>query len=148
MIEKRYNPPFGAFKHKLGVYVVRPIDWEGAWDSDGILHEGNFMLNVPDKEEAEMIANTFNRFFELLKRNKKLELENQKLDSCLAKYTSLYKEQLNINRKARDYLKNITTQLVQIDDETNINYGEWVELEVISMNEITPAINILNGDDD
>lgn len=147
-IEERFTPPFEYYKHAVSGYVVRPLNWAGIWKDGFIFVSGNVMLNCANEEDAKMIADTFNRFFELLKRNKELELENQKLDSCLTEYTSLYKEQLNINRKARDYLKNITTQLVQIDDENSIDYGEWVELEAISIKEITPAINILNGDDD
>ena len=39
-----------------------------------------------------MICDTFNRFFELLKENKQLKLDNQKLEYCLNEYTSLYKD--------------------------------------------------------
>lgn len=72
-IEERYRPPFAVFKHRSNTYVIRPLDWEGAWDSSWVLQDGDFILNVKDKDTAEMIANTFNRFFELSKEIKDIK---------------------------------------------------------------------------
>lgn len=105
-IEERFNPPFAVFKNLVGNYVVRPLDWEGIWNPDGKLVGGNSIVSCTIKEDAEMIADTFNRFFGLLKENKELKLENQKLDSCLTEYTSLYQEELQKNQKAQDNLEN------------------------------------------
>lgn len=91
-IEDRFNTPFAVFENLLGNYIVRPLDWEGIWNPDGKLVGGNSIVSCPIKEDAEMICDTFNRFFELLKENKQLKLDNQKLEYCLNEYTSLYKD--------------------------------------------------------
>lgn len=94
-IEERFDPPFAYYKHAINGYVVRPLNWEGIWKDGFIFVAGNTMLNCSNEEDAKMIADTFNRFFELLKENKHLKLDNQKLDSCLTEYTSLYREECN-----------------------------------------------------
>ena len=105
-IEDRFNTPFAVFENLLGNYIVRPLDWEGIWNPDGKLVSGNSIVSCPIKEDAEMICDTFNRFFELLKENKQLKLDNQKLDSCLTEYTSLYREEQSKNIKAQENLEN------------------------------------------
>ena len=105
-IEERFNTPFAVFENLLGNYIVRPLDWEGIWSPDGKLVSGNSIVSCPIKEDAEMICDTFNRFFELLKENKQLKLDNQKLDSCLTEYTSLYREEQSKNIKAQENLEN------------------------------------------
>ncbi len=105
-IEERFNTPFAVFENLLGNYIVRPLDWEGIWNPDGKLVSGNSIVSCPIKEDAEMICDTFNRFFELLKENKQLKLDNQKLDSCLTEYTSLYREEQSKNIKAQENLEN------------------------------------------
>ena len=105
-IEERFNTPFAVFENLLGNYIVRPLDWEGIWNPDGKLVGGNSIVSCPIKEDAEMICDTFNRFFELLKENKQLKLDNQKLDSCLTEYTSLYREEQSKNIKAQENLEN------------------------------------------
>ena len=91
-IEERFDPPFAYYKHTISGYVVRPLNWEGIWKDGFIFVGGNTMLSCDNEEDAKMIADTFNRFFELLKENKQLRLDNQKLDNCLTEYTSLYKD--------------------------------------------------------
>ena len=105
-IEERFNTPFAVFENLLGNYIVRPLDWEGIWNPDGKLVSGNSIVSCPIKEDAEMICDTFNRFFELLKENKQLKLDNQKLDSCLTEYTFLYREEQSKNIKAQENLEN------------------------------------------
>ncbi|MCI9434756.1 MAG: hypothetical protein HFI86_05760 [Bacilli bacterium] len=104
-IEDRFDPPFAYYKHAINGYVVRPLNWEGIWKDGFIFVGGNTMLHCDNEEDAKMIADTFNRFFELLKENKQLKLDNQKLDSCLTEYTTLYKEELEKNRKALEYIE-------------------------------------------
>ena len=91
-IEDRFDPPFAYYKHAVSGYVVRPLNWEGIWKDGFIFVGGNTILNCTNEEDAKMIADTFNRFFELLKENKQLKLDNQKLEYCLNEYTSLYKD--------------------------------------------------------
>lgn len=106
-IEERFDPPFAYYKHAISGYVVRPLNWEGIWKDGFIFVGGNTMLSCDNEEDAKMIADTFNRFFELLKENKQLKLENEKLDSCLTEYTSLYREEQEKNSKAIKRLYNI-----------------------------------------
>lgn len=105
-IEERFDPPFAVFENVVGNYIVRPLNWEGIWNPDGKLVGGNSIVSCPIKEDAEMVCDTFNRFFELLKENKQLKLDNQKLDSCLTEYTSLYREEQSKNIKAQENLEN------------------------------------------
>lgn len=91
-IEDRFDPSFVYYKHAVSEYVVRPLNWEGIWKDGFIFVGGNTILNCTNEEDAKMIADTFNRFFELLKENKQLKLDNQKLEYCLNEYTSLYKD--------------------------------------------------------
>lgn len=105
-IEERFDPPFAYYKHAVSGYVVRPLNWEGIWKDGFIFVGGNSIVSCPIKEDAEMICDTFNRFFELLKENKQLKLDNQKLDSCLTEYTSLYREEQSKNIKAQENLEN------------------------------------------
>ncbi len=105
-IEERFDPPFAYYKHAVSGYVVRPLNWEGIWKDGFIFAGGNTMLNCDNEEDAKMIVDTFNRFFELLKENKQLKLDNQKLDSCLTEYTSLYREEQSKNIKAQENLEN------------------------------------------
>lgn len=104
-IEERFNSPFAVYETLVGNYIVRPLDWAGIWSPDGKLVGGNSIVSCSIKGDAEMIADTFNRFFELLKENKHLKLDNQKLESCLTEYTSLYKEELEKNRRALEYIE-------------------------------------------
>ena len=66
-IEERFDPPFAYYKHAVSGYVVRPLNWEGIWKDRFIFVGGNTMLSCDNEEDAKMIADTFNRFFELLK---------------------------------------------------------------------------------
>lgn len=75
-IEERFNPPFAVYENLIGNYIVRPLDWEGIWNPDGKLVGGNSIVSCPIKEDAEMIADTFNRFFKLLDENKELRKAN------------------------------------------------------------------------
>lgn len=127
-IEERFNTPFAVFENLLGNYIVRPLDWEGIWNPDGKLVSGNSIVSCPIKEDAEMVCDTFNRFFELLEENKQLKLENEKLDNCLTEYTSLYREEQEKNSKAIKRLYNIK------------NLG----FDIISKKEI---LEILRGED-
>lgn len=72
-IEERFDPPFAYYKHAINGYVVRPLNWEGIWKDGFIFVGGNTMLHCDNKEDAEMIADTFNRFFELLKEIKAIK---------------------------------------------------------------------------
>ena len=78
-IEERFNPPFAVYENLVGNYIVRPIDWEGIWNPDGKLVGGNSIVGCPIKEDAEMIADTFNRFFKLQESVKKSLEINEKL---------------------------------------------------------------------
>lgn len=79
-IEERFDPPFDVFENVVGNYVVRPLNWEGIWNPDGKLVGGNSIVSCPIKEDAEMICDTFNRFFELLEENKYLKQEIDDLE--------------------------------------------------------------------
>lgn len=127
-IEERFDPPFAVFENVVGNYIVRPLSWEGIWNPDGKLVDGNSIVSCPIKEDAEMVCDTFNRFFELLEENKQLKLENEKLDNCLTEYTSLYREEQEKNSKAIKRLYNIK------------NLG----FDIISKKEI---LEILRGED-
>lgn len=116
-IEERFDPPFAYYKHAVNGYVVRPLNWEGIWKDGFIFVGGNTMLHCDNEEDAKMIADTFNRFFELLKENKQLKLDNQKLDICLTEYTSLYREELDKNNRVLKYIKD------------NSHKTEWGDLE-------------------
>lgn len=70
--EERFNPPFASFKSLTGGYVVRPLEWEGVWNPDGELVSGNAIVKCFDKEYADLIVDTFNRYFDLIKENKQL----------------------------------------------------------------------------
>lgn len=85
-IEERFDPPFAVFENIVGNYIVRPLNWGGIWNPDGKLVGGNTMLNCDNEEDAKMIADTFNRFFELLKENKQLKSERNYLLDELEKY--------------------------------------------------------------
>lgn len=76
-IEERFDPPFAVFENVVGNYIVRPLSWEGIWNPDGKLVGGNSIVSCPIKEDAEMVCDTFNRFFKLLEENKYLK---QKID--------------------------------------------------------------------
>lgn len=85
IIEEKFTPPFASYKHQLGYYVVRPLNWCGIWKKDEetgemLIGACNNMLRVDSKEDAELIADTFNRFFELLKENKILKENVDKLE--------------------------------------------------------------------
>ena len=100
IIEEKYTPPFASYKHQLGYYVVRPLNWCGIWKQDEktgemLIGACNSMLRVDSKEEAELIANTFNRFFDLLKENKKIEHQKKIIDRLSRK----------IQRKNQEYRK-------------------------------------------
>lgn len=127
-IEERFDPPFAVFENVVGNYIVRPLSWEGIWNPDGKLVGGNSIVSCPIKEDAEIVCDTFNRFFELLEENKQLKLENEKLDNCLTEYTSLYREEQEKNSKAIKRLYNIK------------NLG----FDIISKKEI---LEILRGED-
>lgn len=127
-IEERFDPPFAVFENVVGNYIVRPLSWEGIWNPNGKLVGGNSIVSCPIKEDAEMVCDTFNRFFELLEENKQLKLENEKLDNCLTEYTSLYREEQEKNSKAIKRLYNIK------------NLG----FDIISKKEI---LEILRGED-
>lgn len=78
--EEMYKPPFGSYKHQLGYYVVRPLDWciIGKVNQDTgetVISACNNMLRTESKEEADMIANVFNKYFNLLEENKTLKKE-------------------------------------------------------------------------
>ena len=134
-IEDRFNTPFAVFENLLGNYIVRPLDWEGIWNPDGKLVGGNSIVSCPIKEDAEMICDTFNRFFELLKENKRLKLENQKLDNCLTEYTSLYKEELKKNKRALEYI------------ETQDNFVDYKDYDNKPEQELYDVVEILRGED-
>lgn len=85
-IEDRFDPPFEYYKHAVSGYVVRPFNWEGIWKDGFIFVGGNTMLSCDSEEDAKMIADTFNRFFELLKENKHLKDERNYLLDELEKY--------------------------------------------------------------
>lgn len=127
-IEERFDPPFAVFENVVGNYIVRPLSWEGIWNPNGKLVGGNSIVSCPIKEDAEMVCDTFNRFFELLEENKQLKLKNEKLDNCLTEYTSLYREEQEKNSKAIKRLYNIK------------NLG----FDIISKKEI---LEILRGED-
>lgn len=78
VIEERFNPPFAVFENLVGNYIVRPLDWEGIWNPDGKLVGGNSIVSCPIKEDAEMIADTFNRFFKMLDVVNQLNKEIEK----------------------------------------------------------------------
>lgn len=145
-IEERFDPPFAYYKHAVNGYVVRPLNWEGIWKDGFIFVGGNTMLHCDNEEDAKMIAETFNRFFGLLKENKQLKLDNQKLDICLTEYTSLYREELDKNNRVLKYIKD------------NSHKTEWGDLEQdnesIDINDditdtefIENILNILRGED-
>ena len=82
----------------------------------------------------------------LKKENKQLKLDNQKLDSCLTEYTSLYREELDKNNRVLKYIKD------------NSHKTEWGDLEQdnesIDINDditdtefIENILNILRGED-
>lgn len=73
--EEIFNPPFASFKSSTGGYVVRPLDWEGVWNPDGELVSGNAIVKCFDKEYADLIVDTFNRYFDLIRENKQLRNE-------------------------------------------------------------------------
>lgn len=126
-IEERFDPPFAYYKHAVSGYVVRPLNWEGIWKDGFIFVGGNTMLSCDNEEDAKMIADTFNRFFELLKENKQLRLDNQKLDNCLTEYTSLYREEQEKNSKAikRLYkIKNLGFDIIAKKEILEILRGE------------------------
>lgn len=79
-IEERFDPPFAVFENVVGNYIVRPLNWEGIWNPDGKLVGGNSIVSCPIKEDAEMVCDTFNRFFELLEENKYLKQEIDDLE--------------------------------------------------------------------
>lgn len=69
--EERYNPPFGSYRHQLGYYVVRPLDWciIGKVEQDTgetVIGACNSLLRAETKEDADMIASTFNKYFDLI----------------------------------------------------------------------------------
>lgn len=134
-IEERFDPPFAYYKHAVSGYVVRPLNWEGIWKDGFIFVGGNTMLNCDNEEDAKMIADTFNRFFELLKENKRLKLENQKLDNCLTEYTSLYKEELKKNQRALEYI------------ETQDNFVDYKDYDNKPEQELYDVVEILRGED-
>lgn len=134
-IEDRFDPPFAYYKHAINGYVVRPLNWEGIWKDGFIFVGGNTMLNCDNEEDAKMIADTFNRFFELLKENKRLKLENQKLDNCLTEYTSLYKEELKKNQRALEYI------------ETQDNFVDYKSYDNKPEQELYDVVEILRGED-
>ncbi len=134
-IEERFDPPFAYYKHAVSGYVVRPLNWEGIWKDGFIFVGGNTMLNCDNEENAKMIADTFNRFFELLKENKRLKLENQKLDNCLTEYTSLYIEELKKNQRALEYI------------ETQDNFVDYKDYDNKPEQELYDVVEILRGED-
>lgn len=136
-IEDRFDPPFEYYKHAVSGYVVRPLNWEGIWKDGFIFVGGNTMLNCDNEEDAKMIADTFNRFFELLKENKQLKLDNQKLDSCLTEYTSKYREESNRREKALEINEKII-------EEYKINYGDKSSKLLLALKTLN---DILKGDD-
>lgn len=129
-IEERFDPPFAVFENVVGNYIVRPLSWEGIWNPDGKLVGGNSIVSCPIKEDAEMVCDTFNRFFELLEENKQLKLKNEKLDNCLTEYTSLYREEQEKNSKAikRLYnIKNLGFDIISKKEILEILRGEDIE---------------------
>ena len=145
-IEERFDPPFAYYKHAISGYVVRPLNWEGIWKDGFIFVGGNTMLNCDNEEDAKMIADTFNRFFELLKENKQLRLDNQKLDNCLTEYTSLYREELNKNTKAEKYIKN-NSHKTEWGDELQDNESIDINDDITDTEFIENLLNILRGED-
>ena len=93
-----------------------------------------------------MIADTFNRFFELLKENKQLKLENEKLDNCLTEYTSLYREELDKNTKAEKYIKN-NSHKTEWGDELQNNESIDINDDITDTEFIETLLNILRGED-
>lgn len=85
-IEERFDPPFAYYKHAVSGYVVRPLNWEGIWKDGFIFAGGNTMLNCDNEEDAKMIVDTFNRFFELLEENKYLKQEIDDLEMQIGDY--------------------------------------------------------------
>lgn len=129
-IEERFDPPFAVFENVVGNYIVRPLSWEGIWNPNGKLVGGNSIVSCPIKEDAEMVCDTFNRFFELLEENKQLKLKNEKLDNCLTEYTSLYREEQEKNSKAikRLYnIKNLGFDIISKKEILEILRGEDIE---------------------
>lgn len=140
-IEERFDPPFAYYKHAVSGYVVRPLNWEGIWKDGFIFVGGNTMLNCSNEEDAKMIADTFNRFFKILKRNKELELENQKLDSCLTEYTSLYREELDKNNRALKYIEETSPiEVGWADGKMMYDYN-------LNSDELNGLKDILRGED-
>jgi len=72
-IEERYDPPFTYCKHALGGYVVRPLNWEGIWKDGFVLVGGSSILKCDNEEDAKMMADTFNKYFDLIRENQKLK---------------------------------------------------------------------------
>lgn len=144
-IEERFDPPFAYYKHAINGYVVRPLNWEGIWKNGFIFVGGNIMLSCDNEEDAKMIADTFNRFFELLKENKQLRLDNQKLDNCLTEYTSLYREELDKNTKAEKYIKN-NSHKTEWGDELQDNESIDINDDITDMEFIENLLNILRGE--
>ena len=145
-IEDKFDPPFAYYKHAVSGYVVRPLNWEGIWKDEFIFVGGNTMLNCSDEEDAKIIADTFNRFFELLKENKQLKLENEKLDNCLTEYTSLYREELDKNTKAEKYIKN-NSHKTEWGDELQNNESIDINDDITDTEFIETLLNILRGED-
>ncbi len=145
-IEERFDPPFAYYKHAVSGYVVRPLNWEGIWKDRFIFVGGNTMLSCDNEEDAKMIADTFNRFFELLKENKQLRLDNQKLDNCLTEYTSLYREELDKNTKAEKYIKN-NSHKTEWGDELQNNESIDINDDITDTEFIETLLNILRGED-
>ena len=133
-------------KHAVSGYVVRPLNWEGIWKDRFIFVGGNTMLSCDNEEDAKMIADTFNRFFELLKENKQLRLDNQKLDNCLTEYTSLYREELDKNTKAEKYIKN-NSHKTEWGDELQNNESIDINDDITDTEFIETLLNILRGED-
>lgn len=112
--EERFNPPFTSFKSSTGGYVVRPLDWEGVWNPDGELVSGNAIVKCFDKEYADLIVDTFNRYFDLIKENKELKqsLINQN------KLVELYKHRLDT---ANDFIESRKEHMI-IDHYDDLKY--------------------------
>lgn len=141
-IEERFDPPFAYYKHAVSGYVVRLLNWEGIWKDGFIFVGGNTMLSCSNEEDAKMIADTFNRFFELLKENKQLKLDNQKLDNCLTEYTSLYREELDRKNKAFRYIEETSPiEVGWADGKMMYDYN-------LNSDELNGLKDILRGEDD
>ena len=138
-IEERFDPPFAVFENVVGNYIVRPLSWGGIWNPDGKLVGGNSILSCPIKEDAEMICDTFNRFFGLLKENQELK------HTIKINEKSRRKMQKNLMQKLDVKNKKIDRALDCI--EAFENFVDYKDYDNKPEQELYDVVEILKGED-